>query len=97
MNVRIQAINFEIAERLTDFINKKTARLYKHYPEIAEIDVRLQVIKPEAAMNKEATFRIVTPGKPEAVSTKIADTFEEAVDLALEALDHQLERVKDKK
>lgn len=97
MNVRIQAIHFEIAERLTEFINKKAARLSRHYPDIIDFDVRLQVIKPETVMNKEATIRITLPGVQEAVTKKIADSFEEAVDLSIEALDKQLEKIKDKK
>lgn len=97
MNVRIQAIHFEIAERLTEFINKKAARLGRHYPDIVDFDVTLKVVKPETAMNKEATIRISVPAAADAVSTKIANTFEEAVDLALEALDRQLEKNKERK
>lgn len=95
MEVRIQAIHFDIAEKLTAFINKKAERLTRHYPDITSFDVTLRVVKPETAMNKEATVRVLAP-QTEEVATKVADTFEEAVDLCLEALSRQLEKKKNK-
>ena len=97
MTVRIQALNFEIAERLTDFINKKAERLGRHYPDIDTFDVTLKVVKPETAMNKEATLRVSMPGSYEMVGNKIADTFEEAVDTAIVAIERQLEKKKTQK
>ena len=47
-------------------------------------------------MNKEAVVKVTLP-QNEQVVTKIADTFEEAIDLCLEALDKMLEKSKDKK
>ena len=90
MDVRIQAIHFEI-------INKKTDKLARRCPDIATVDVTLKVVKPETAMNKEAVVKITTPQYGEAVATKIADSFEEAYDLAIEALERQLQKSKDKK
>ena len=92
MTVHIQAIHFEIAERLTDFINKKAERLGRHYPDLDTFDVTLKVVKPETSMNKEATIRVTMPGSYEMVGNKIADTFEEAFDTALEAAERQLEK-----
>lgn len=60
-------------------------------------EVSLRVVKPETALNKEVIISLMVPQKPDQVATKTADTFEEAVDLCLEALDKQLEKVKDKK
>jgi putative sigma-54 modulation protein len=97
MNVRIQAIHFEIAERLSDFINKKTARLNRHFPDIADVDVTLKVVKPETAMNKEAIVKVSVPQNDDIVASKTADSFEEAIDLCLEALERQLSKQKGKK
>ena len=41
MDVRIQAIHFEIADRLVEFINKKAEKLARRYPDIATVDVNL--------------------------------------------------------
>ena len=97
MDVRINAIHFEIADRLTDFINKKVDRLAHRYPSISTIDVNLKVVKPESAMNKEVVLKVTTPQYGEVVATKVADTFEEAYDLASEAVERQLEKDKNKK
>ena len=96
MDVRIQAIHFEIADRLTDFINKKADRLARRFPSLGIVDVTLKVVKPETAMNKEVVLRVTSP-QHEDVATKIADSFEEAFDLAIEAVERQLEKNKDKK
>ena len=89
MDVRIQAVNFEIAQRLTDHINKKAERLGRHYPAITTVDVILKVVKPESANNKEVVVTVVAPGIKDTVGTKTAD-----YDKALEAIDGQLERIK---
>lgn len=97
MEVRIQAIHFEISERLEAFINKKIDKLARRNEAISDVDVNLKVIKPETAMNKEAIVKVLVPQHGELVATKTADSFEEAVDLALEAIDRQLEKLKQKK
>ena len=97
MTVNIKALHFDIAERLTDFINKKAERLARHYPDLASFEVTLKVIKPETAMNKEATLAVTMPGSYEMVSNKVADTFEEAVDTCILAIERQLEKKKAQK
>ena len=96
MEVRIQAIHFDATEKLTAFINKKAERLGRHFAAITAMDFTLKVVKPETAMNKEAVVKVTMPQQDELVATKVADSFEEAVDLALEALERQLEKRKDK-
>lgn len=97
MEVRIQPIHFDIAERLVNHINKKADRLARHCPAVTAIDVNLKVIKPETAMNKEAVVKVTVPQQDEIVATKTADSFEEAVDMCLEAVERQLEKNKNKK
>ncbi|MDE6160994.1 MAG: ribosome-associated translation inhibitor RaiA [Muribaculaceae bacterium] len=96
MNTKIQAIHFAITEALKAFISKKTERLARRYPDITETEVTLKVVKPETSMNKEALIMITVPAREDLVATKVADSFEEAVDLCLEALDRQLEKIKGK-
>jgi putative sigma-54 modulation protein len=96
MDVKIQAIHFDASEKLVAFINKKAERLQRHHSGITTVDVKLSVVKPETAMNKEAVVTVLQP-KNELVVTKVADSFEEAIDLSLEALEKMLEKCKDKK
>lgn len=97
MEVRIQAIHFDIAEKLTGFINKKAERLARHNTNISDVDVTLKVVKPETAMNKEASIKVSAPQHEDIFASKIADTFEEAIDLCLEAIERQLEKKKNTK
>ncbi len=48
-------------------------------------------------MNKEAAVKLTIPMQEEFYASKIADTFEEAVDLSLEAIERQLQRIKSQK
>ncbi|MBO4994484.1 MAG: ribosome-associated translation inhibitor RaiA [Muribaculaceae bacterium] len=97
MDVRIQAIHFDIAEKLENFINKKVERLARHNVNISAVDVTLKVVKPETAMNKEAVVKVMVPQQDDQVATKVADSFEEAIDLCMEAIERQLEKKKAKK
>ncbi len=97
MEININAIHFDISEKLTSFINKKIDKLTRRNPSVMSADVSLRVVKPETALNKEVIISLSVPQEPDLVATKTADTFEEAVDLCLEALDRQLEKIKNKK
>lgn len=97
MNVKIKAIHFEIADRLVNFINKKADRLVRRVPEMTDFEVSLTLIKPDTALNKEATVRMVVPPYGEMVASKTANSFEEAFDDATEALERQLEKKQAKK
>lgn len=97
MEVKIKAIHFDINDRLVSFINKKLDKLVRRYEVITDAEVSLRVIKPETAMNKEAGIKLTVPDAPDMFASKTADTFEEAVDNCLEALEKQLEKEKGKK
>ena len=94
MATQINALHFVISDRLEQFVQKKVDRLSRRFDSIQEVEVNLKVVKPETSNNKEAGIKIVVPGSPDLFASKTADTFEEAVDLTLEAL---LEKIKEKK
>ncbi len=96
MEVKIKAIHFDITDRLVSFINKKVDKLARRYEAITEVECTLKVVKPETAMNKEAGIKLLVP-PAELFASKTADTFEEAIDNCLEALEKQLEKEKSKK
>lgn len=97
MDIRIQAIHFDATTQLESFIQKKVSKLSRLHDGIMEAEVTLKVVKPETAMNKEAGLKLLLAGDGDLFSSKVADTFEEAVDLAIEALERQLEKTKKKK
>ena len=95
MEVRIQSIHFDASEQLQAFIQKKAAKLEKYYDDIKKVEVSLKVVKPETSANKEAGVKVLVPNG-ECFASKICDTFEEAVDLCVEALEKQLVKYKEK-
>ena len=94
MEVKIQSIHFDATEKLEQFINKKAEKLIKHNEQIANVEVTLKVVKLETAMNKEASVKLLMPQQGDLFASKTADTFEEAVDLCIDALKRQLEKVR---
>lgn len=97
MEATIKAIHFDISEKLVSFINKKIDKLARRYDSISGVEVNLSVVKPESAMNKEVGIKISVPGASDLFASKTADSFEEAIDLSLDALEKQLEKIKEKK
>ncbi len=97
MEVKIKAIHFDIADKLVAFINKKVEKIARRYEAITEVEVTLKVVKPETAMNKEAAIKLSVPPTEDLFASKVADSFEEAIDLSLDALEKQLEKIKAKK
>ena len=89
MEVRIQSIHFDASEQLQVFIQKKVAKLEKYYDDIKKVEVSLKVVKPETAENKEAGVKVIVPNG-DFYASKICDTFEEAIDLSVEAVEKQL-------
>ena len=95
MEVRIQSIHFDASEQLQSFIQKKVAKSEKYYDDIKKVEVSLKVVKPETAENKEAGVKVIIPNG-EFYASKICNTFEESVDLSVEALEKQLVKHKEK-
>jgi putative sigma-54 modulation protein len=95
MRLRIQSINFDATAALESYINKKTSKLDKFFDEIINIEVYLKVIKPETATNKEAEIKISIPGV-DFFASKTCDSFEEAVDLTVDAIEKQMRKYKEK-
>ncbi len=96
MEVRIQSLNFDATEKLQSFIEKKVQKLERFYEGIAQVEVVLKVVKPETSNNKEAGIKVKPSSGGEFYASKICDSFEEAVDESLEALERQLVKYKEK-
>ncbi len=95
MKIQIQALHFDASANLTEFVQKKVSKLEKYADDISDVDVILKVVKPETANNKDASIKFNVKSN-EFFANKVADTFEEAVDLTVEALEKQLIKFKEK-
>lgn len=95
MEIRIQTIHFDATERLEAFTQKKVSKLEQFYDGIIAAEVTLRVVKPETVNNKQAGIRLLIKNN-DCFAEKISDTFEEAIDEAVAALEKRLIKVKEK-
>ena len=95
MEIKIQSIHFDATEKLQDFIEKKVAKLEKTFEDIKTAEVQLKVVKPATAQNKETSLTVSVPGQTLFVE-KTCDTFEEGVDLCVDAMKVRLTKFKEK-
>ena len=95
MEVKIKSIHFDATAQLESFIQKKVTKLEKYFDEVATAEVTLKVVKPETANNKEASIHLKVKNA-DCFAEKIKDTFEEAIDECVGALEKQLLKIKEK-
>ncbi len=96
MEVKINSVHFTADQKLVDFVNKKVGKLDTFFEGIINAEVILKVLKPEAANNKVSELKISIPANGYLFAKKQADTFEEATDLAIDAVRKQLDKYKEK-
>jgi putative sigma-54 modulation protein len=96
MNIQLNTVHFTADQKLTDFVQKKVSKLDTYFEGIIGADIILKVVKPETANNKIAEVKLSIPGYDYLFSEKQADTFEEAIDNAVDAIRKQLTKVKEK-
>jgi ribosomal subunit interface protein len=96
MEVKINSVHFNADQKLVDFVNKKVGKLDTFFDGIINAEVILKVLKPETANNKVSELRISIPANGYLFAKKQADTFEEATDLAIDAVRKQLDKYKEK-
>ena len=96
MEVKINSVHFTADQKLVDFVNKKVSKLDTFFDGIINAEVILKVLKPETANNKVSELKLSIPANGYLFAKKQADSFEEATDLAIEAMRKQIDRYKEK-
>lgn len=96
MAVTIQSIHFTASDDLLGFVNGKVNKLNVFYDDIVDSEVFLKLEKTGAVQTKVAEVKLNIPGK-ELFARKESKTFEEATDMAVDALKKQIEKYKSKK
>lgn len=95
MNVQIQSIHFDADKKLLDFVNEKIDKLTHFYDEIIGSEVFLKLDKASNAENKVVEIKLNIRGNDLFVK-KQCKSFEEATDVAVEALRQQITKHKEK-
>ena len=96
MQININAVHFKTDKDLEKFITEKLEKIGKFHENVIGSDVTLKLDNTEKPENKIAEIRLKIKGN-DLISNKQCKTFEEAVDVSIEALQKQLKKVKDKK
>lgn len=95
MEITIQSVNFETSVSLNEFINKRLSKLNR-FTEISHAEVQLKVLTTSDKANKEIGIKLQS-GTEEFYASKVAEEYEDAVAQAVEALERQIHKSKDKK
>lgn len=95
MSTKVHSVHFDADIKLIDFINTKVSKLNQFFDNIVTSEVFLRLDKAQDKSNKIAEVRLLLPGK-ELFAKKQSKTFEEATDLAVEALRRQVKKYKGK-
>jgi putative sigma-54 modulation protein len=96
MDLQVHSVHFDADRKLIDFINKKIGKLELYFDNIVNGEVFLRIGNPSEPENKVAEIKLSIPGK-DLFAKKQCKSFEEATDLACEALRKQVTKYKQKK
>ncbi len=94
MKLQVHSIHFNADVKLIDFIQKKVDKLETFYDRMVDGEVFLR-LNNEGVENKTVEIKVKVPGS-QLFAKEQAKSFEEATDLATEALRTQLTKFKNK-
>lgn len=95
MDIQIHSVRFDADKKLLDFINLKVNKLGQFNDQILGAEVFLRLSRSENTENKIAEVKLDIPVNP-LFAKKKSKTFEEAIDLSVDALKIQITRQKEK-
>ena len=95
MKVNVHAVNFTVDRKLVDFVQVRMDKLEKYYDKVVSSDVFMKVEKTSDKENKIVEVKINVPGD-DYLEKKQCKTFEEAIDLTVDAVDKQIRKYKEK-
>ncbi len=95
MDIKIHSVRFDADKKLLDFINTKVSKLIQFNDDIIAAEVFLRLENSQDMENKITEIKVDIPGN-NLFAKKQGKTFEEATDLAVDALRKQVKKKKDK-
>ncbi|NVO01525.1 MAG: ribosome-associated translation inhibitor RaiA [Bacteroidetes bacterium] len=95
MKINISAVHFKADKKLEGFIQEKVEKLASMYDKVLGSEVILKIDAKEAIDNKIAEIRLIIKGN-DLFAKKQCKSFEEATDIAVDALKKQLTKYKEK-
>jgi putative sigma-54 modulation protein len=95
MNIQIHSVRFDADKKLIDFVNQKLVKLSQFGDNIVSAEVFLRLDNDQEKENKVSEIKLEYPKGP-LFARKQSKTFEEATDLAVDALKKQITKHKEK-
>jgi len=96
MNIKIQSLHFDADRKLEDFVESKVSKLVNRHEDVLSADIVLKLENTQDPENKIAEIKLEIPGN-DIFAKKQSKSFEEATDIALEAVKRQLKKYKEKR
>ncbi len=96
MTINIQAVNFKAEAALTEYVEKKMAKVEAMYDKIISINIYFKLLNNNTKQNKFSEIMLHIPGEDFMVK-KQGQSFEECIDLTLDVFKSKLEKEKNKK
>ncbi|MBL7110605.1 MAG: ribosome-associated translation inhibitor RaiA [Bacteroidales bacterium] len=95
MDIKIHSLRFDADIKLLEFIHSKIEKLNLFFDDILSVEIWLRLDRSQDLENKLTEIKLTLPGA-ELFAKKQSRTFEEATDLAIEALRRQIHKHKGK-
>ena len=95
VNLKISSVHFDADKKLLAFIQERVDKLAQYHDKIIDGEVILKIEKSSTSENKVAEIKLLVPGT-DIFAKKQCKSFEEATDMAVEALRRQLKKHKEK-
>lgn len=95
MEITIQSVNFGTSEKVNAFITKKLGKLNR-FSEIRAAEAQLKILNTTEKANKEVGIKLFV-GDEMFYASKTAEALEDAASQAVEALERQIIKSKEKR
>ena len=96
MKVEIQSVKFDADKKLVDFIQAKMNKMDRFVENALSSQVTLKIDKDDEQGNKVAVVKIDVAGG-ELLAERRCKSFEEVIDLCLDAIKKQIDKYKEKR
>ncbi len=93
VKLNLRSVNFDVDQKLVDFIQGRINKLTQYFDRIIEADVYLKLNNNQEIDNKTVEIRLYLPGK-DLFAKKHGKKFESAADEVIEALRRQTKKRK---
>ncbi len=94
MEIRVKSLKFDADQKLLDYVEKKVSKLSRFSDHLDEVEVTLSLLKEPDNKNVKVQTRVYGQ---DLLIERNADTFEDAVSVAVDLMKEKIVRTKEKK